>query len=118
MKMYTEAPVAAGFHGTDIETARRIAETGFDARYETWFTLPDDVYLAKDHGQKNALRAGTKQFAILDVTFPETPKDYSEYGWAVCLSGSEIGHVALTGMDVFDTVTGRLVAVHEFGQAG
>lgn len=114
MRLYSEPSVTEGFHGTDTETAHRILDKGFDdTRYETWFALPDDLWLAQQHGQKNGSRAGTNHFAVLGVTFPEVAVDYSDYGKAVCLFKAEIGQVAVRSMAVYDTATGDLIETYD-----
>jgi hypothetical protein len=98
--------VSEGYHGTDINTALRIAEAGgFDTDRDTYFALPNDMGFAIDHGQKNGSRAKTDRFAVLAVAFPDVHPDSNEWGDMVRLWGDELGAVALRSMTIYNTET-------------
>lgn len=92
-----------GYHGTDITTAYRLVETGFDSEHgETCFATPDDLFLAEEHGQKNASRSGQEKFAVLRATFPETPlREGFRGGECIRLYRDEIRSIAIKSMTIY-----------------
>ena len=61
-----------GYHGTDLDSAAKIQETGFTSDgYPVNFAVgPNAFSMASNYGKGQASRSGDSGFAIVGATFP------------------------------------------------
>ena len=72
-----------GYHGTNLDQARWIAENGFEQRsIRVCFAPMEDLKLAQSYGQFRAEVNGESAFGIIHAEFPGIPEEYGANGEA------------------------------------
>jgi hypothetical protein len=104
-----------GYHGTDEPTARKIFEEGFQKEssdglpMDVYLAAPFQTYLAHSHGEKNARRSNSENYAILRASIPESKIKINDLGpESLRLFGDEIDRIAIIGLSVY-TRSGELI---------
>jgi len=108
--------ITEGLHGTDEQTALDIVKTGFKHNVFDELSLadPEDEYLARGHGKKNAERTGRNRYAILHTTFPPQAKKEGIAGPpCIRLLGNEIAEVSVIGMAIYRASDDRMLEAYD-----
>jgi hypothetical protein len=112
-------PYTEGYHGTDEATARKLLEEGFQKETDdgwprdVYLAAPSQTYLAHSHGQKNAERSGSLNYAILKTSIPESEIRLNDLGpESLKIYNDMIDQIAIVGLSVY-TQQGRLVEGEE-----
>lgn len=99
-----------GYHGTDVQSAERIVEVGFQRNGgDVYFAPLDNIYFAQTHGERRARDRGESQYAIIQAMFPGKKLEFGMGGDQIRVPVAEIGRISVVGLRIYDLEQARLI---------